>query len=100
MSTVPNIPQPSTDPGDGHPAWCSHRDHGTEMHRGRSILVRDRDAVTVELYLVADPATTMVDVEVTAETDTPLVEFSLTEAATMNEALAALLAEAVNRSAA
>jgi hypothetical protein len=92
MGTVPSAR--ASEPSEMHPAWCQQGHDGLAMHRGPTVMVRDRDGIRMDAYLVAYDDSPQLSLDITAEVDTSLIELSVAEANCLRTCLIRLLGEA------
>lgn len=92
MRTVPSAR--GNEPSEMHPAWCQQGHDGLAMHRGPTVMVRDRDGIRMDAYLVAYDDSPQLSLDITADVDTSLIELSAAEANCLRTCLIRLLGQA------
>lgn len=75
-----------------HPSWCYRHDDDMEMHRSLTTVIRDRDDIRVDGYLVDYGSRPMISLEITTDPPASLVEFSVAEATRLYACVAELVA--------
>ena len=88
MSTVAIVRR--AEPREPHPAWCQGNHPGVRMHRGPATVVRDRDGIKVDAYLVDDDKRPHLSLDITAAADGTLIELNTAEAIRLRTCLAGL----------
>lgn len=95
MNTVPTDYEPARDGlPTWHPSWCRQPHPGLTMHRSTTTLIRDRDGVRIDAYLVDYADHPMISLDITTDVDMSLIEFSTTEATRLHVCLTELLTTA------
>jgi hypothetical protein len=85
MRTVPTLREQQRDP---HPPWCQQRHARTTMHRSSNTVVRDRDGIKLDAYLVDYGDQPQLSLDITSEADATLIELSPSEASRLHAFLA------------
>ncbi len=74
-----------------HPSWCLRHHPGIEMHQGPADVVRDRDGIRMDVYLVSYNGLPRFSLDIAPVADATLIELDVSEAIRLHTSLGRLL---------
>jgi hypothetical protein len=78
-----------------HPSWCQRHHPDVVMHCSQTDVVRDRDGIQLDVYLVSYGGQPLVSLDMAA--DDTLIELDMAEASQLYQSLGRLLEHAGQR---
>ena len=74
-----------------HPSWCLRHHPGIAMHQGPADVVRDRDGIRMDAYLVSYGGLCRLSLDIAPVADATLIELDVMEATRLQASLGKML---------